>query len=364
MTVTIANIGWGSYASFEGPFFGGKQRYVLPNDPTENDRIMNVVTAPEGGAYDAINMYDAGIVSVGLIQWINAGQHSVDAMLGRVIEDHGEDKVFLPLADVMKQCNATFKKNASGAWRFFQDNVEVASDAQQRKLFMLGAGTKGSYTPAAKTLAKTWAMGFANVFADPDAQRAQVDYTVPRLKEFLQADVRSAMYDGQPDEGWIAAASAAVISFAVNVPAMTARAYRSYVPGKDVKWSPDWVIGLLKHITFNGPSTGIWLKRYNEIRPVLEKLYAVKLPRTSIELSAWRPAGASLPSTISDVKQPVVVENVPPIDTTTTGPVSVDELPAPVHSTDEQPTPQGVVPAWKSIFDFIMMIIGLIFGKK
>jgi len=363
MAVTIANIGWGSYASFEGPFFGGKCRYTLPDDPTENDRIMNVVTAPEGGHYDAINMYDSGIVSVGLIQWINAGQHSVDAMLGRVIEDHGEDKVLVPLADAMTKSGATFKKNASGAWRFFQDNVEVSTDSQQRKLFMMGCGPKGSYSAAAKERAKIWAVGFANVFADPAAQKAQVDYTVPRLKEFLQTDVRKSVYDSQPDEGWTAAARAAIISFAVNVPNLTAKLYRSYASSAP-KWSSDWVIGLLKHITFNGPSTGIWLKRYNEIRPILERLYAIKLPRTSMELSLWRPTGV-VPVIVTPPPIPVVpvIESVPPpIDTTTSGPTSIDVLPGSTLPTN--PESSSVTPAWKSIFDFIMMIFSFIFRKK
>ena len=370
MTITTNDIKWGRYSNFEGPFFIGKQRYVLPDNPTENDKIMNVITSAEGGAYDAINMYDAGIVSVGLIQWINAGQHSVDAMLGRVITDCGEEKVFVPLSEALTQSNATFKKNEAGQWRFFNEKGEVSSNAQQRQLFMLGCGQLGTWHPKAIQHAKMWAAGLANVFADPAAQKAQVDYTVPRLKEFLFGNVRTSLYDGSPDEGWVACARAAVISFAVNVPGMTAPLYMSYATTtKAKKWSSDWVVGLLKHITFQGPKSNIWLARYNAIRPVLEKLYGVKLPKSTRELSVWSASGIH----INAVTPPKPLVQIPPPpaiieETVPAQPVSPVILPPePINEVTPVPTPVPLpvtVPIWKSIINFIMMIINSILRKK
>ena len=54
----IADIGWGRYRQYEGPFYRGEHRFVLPEDHQRHDRILAVTTATEGGRYDAINMYD------------------------------------------------------------------------------------------------------------------------------------------------------------------------------------------------------------------------------------------------------------------------------------------------------------------
>jgi hypothetical protein len=310
MAVTPADIGWSSYMSNEGPFFIGRQHYVLPPNPTENDHIMDVITAAEGGHYDAINMYDSGIVSVGLIQWIDAGQHSVDNMLGRVADDCGLDKVTGPLADALSQAGAEFKKDSGGSWRFFMAGSEVISNDAERKLFMMGCGPKGSWTDAARLYAKTWAAGLANVWADEGARKAQVDYTVPKLRSFLLADVQHALYDDQPNEGWVGAVRSAMVSFAVNLPAATAAQYRAFAAKVTApKWSSDWAIGLLKQVTF-GSGIGIWPARYNAIRPVLEALYGVSLPKTARDLSSWQPTGANVaPGPVA----PPVTSPAPPV---------------------------------------------------
>ena len=50
-------IGWGGYRSFEGPFWPGRGTpFVLPENPTKDDKILAVISATEGGSYSAINM--------------------------------------------------------------------------------------------------------------------------------------------------------------------------------------------------------------------------------------------------------------------------------------------------------------------
>lgn len=56
MTITVNNIGWGSYTNYEGPFFRGTIPYTLPENPTEADLELLVLTSTEGGRYNAINM--------------------------------------------------------------------------------------------------------------------------------------------------------------------------------------------------------------------------------------------------------------------------------------------------------------------
>ena len=368
MVVTSADVKWSSFSTYEGPVFGGRQAYVLPLNPTENDRIMAVVTAAEGGHYDAVNMYDAGIVSVGLIQWINAKQHSVDAMLGRVIDDCGADKVLGPLKPVLDASGATFKKTPLGAWRFHDaSGTPVESNTQQRALFMKGCGPKGSWSPQAKEHAKAWAAAFANIWADAGARKAQVDYTVPKLRSFLLTDVQKALYDSDDNTGWCGAIRAAMVSFAVNLPALTASLYRAFAAAtKLTKWSTDWCIALLQHVTLQSNHQH-WLLRYNSIRPVLERLWGVSLPRTTRELRSWQPAGVEVPATppaplppapalppsVEEVKEPVK----PP---TPAEPPRPEPQPTPIVPVP--PAPPAVTP-FQAIINFIMTLINLIFKR-
>lgn len=346
---------------------------------------MAVVTAAEGGHYDAINMYDAGIVSVGLIQWINAGQHSVDAMLGRVATDCGIDKVLGPLKPALELSKATFKKTPAGTWRFHDANgVPVETNAQQRALFFLGCGPKGSWNANAKLHAKVWAAAFANIWVDPGARKAQVDYTVPRLKGFLFSNLQKELYDGNPDTGWYGAIRAAIISYGVNLPSPTAKLYNAFIASTKLKkWSSDWCIALLQHVTFQSKQHH-WLLRYNSIRPVLEKLWGVKLPKTTRELSVWKPTGADVPATLTETTKPVpppepkkpepppvvIPEPEPePIVVEPVQPVEPEPQPEPQPVPPPSPPPgpivpvSGVTPAWRTLLNFIIMLFNLFFKR-
>jgi hypothetical protein len=369
MTVTAAQIGWSSYSNFEGPFFIGKCPYVLPTSPTENDELMAAITAAEGGHFDSINMYDAGICSVGLIQWIDAGQHSVDNMLGEVVAQCGIEKVNGPMVAAFAQSGASFKQDASGNWRFFNAAGDALTNDQMHKLFMNGPGTKGSWTDVNKLYAKTWAAAFANVFADPGAQKAQVDYTAPRLKSFLVSGVGSELYDGTPSTGWTGAARAAMVSFAVNLPAVVGAQYNAFAKAtKSAKWSSDWVIGLLKQVTFAGP-TALWPARYNAIRPVIEKLFGVELPQTAKLLQAWAPTGTEVAAEPTEAPAPkpvsAPVHEPDPFPAPPVIPAVVDvPPPAPVVSNPSAPVVVAGTSVFLVIWNFIMMLLKSLGGKN
>ena len=55
---TPQEMGWGTYREYEGPFYRGKASFRLPVSPTESDQILAVITATEGGRWDAYNGYD------------------------------------------------------------------------------------------------------------------------------------------------------------------------------------------------------------------------------------------------------------------------------------------------------------------
>ena len=299
MTVTPDKIGWSAYSSYEGPFFGGVQSFHLPGEPDESDRYLAVITAAEGGHYDAINMYDRGIISVGIIQWIEAGQFSVSGMLGEVCDVVGEDAVMVPLKPAMDLVGCTFKKNAHGQWRFFFNDAkgEVDSLEKTRILFLGCPGLKGSWTPEAKQRAKTWAACVANVWATEEARHAQNVYTRVRLPGFVMSDAKSALFGSEPNEGWVGALRAAYMSFAINLPAVANAQVKEVLPTLSglTKWSPDWCTAVLKQLTF-GPAIKIYPIRYNGIRPVLEHLWGITLPKTADDLAAWKPGSAPVPS--------------------------------------------------------------------
>ncbi len=326
MTVTIDQIGWSAYKDFEGPYFHGVQGFTLPSGPDEADRYLAVITAAEGGHYDAINMYDRGIVSVGVIQWIEAGQHSVSGMLGHVIDKCGPSTVTGPLQPALDLCNATFKKNAKGQWRFFFNDAkgEVDSLEKTRILFLGCSGLKGSWTPEARARAKTWAACLANVWSTEEARRAQNSYTRSKLLPwFVLADAKATLFGPEPEEGWIAALRAAYVSFAVNLPAVANAQLKIAIASlTSAKWSPDWCTGVLKQLTF-GPGIAIYPIRYNGIRPVLERLWGIELPKTARDLAIWQePSAHELP--LIEIPPPPIV---PVIESPTLAPQNSGPVP-------------------------------------
>lgn len=45
----ISDIKWGSYKQWEGPFYPGKCKYVLPENPLSFEKLLAVVCSTEGG---------------------------------------------------------------------------------------------------------------------------------------------------------------------------------------------------------------------------------------------------------------------------------------------------------------------------
>jgi len=311
---TPSEIGWGTYQQYEGPFYRGKHPFDIADvEKTAlgssggaplDARLLAVVTATEGGRYDAINMYDRCIVSVGLIQWCEAGQYSVSALLGRIVDrDAG---LLGPLAPALAASNAEFKKNAAGKYRFFFRDAagEVDSAEKQRKLFFLeSSGLKGGWSDEQKAHAKHWGACLADMLAAPAARIVQVEHTLPKLVGFCMPDAKKILFEENlPNEGLVGAVRAAYISFAANLPAVANTHLKEAVAkSKAPKWSQDWAIDVLRQLTF-GPEIAIYPHRYKAIRPVLEKLYGVDLPDMAEELRGDSPANAERGVDMSSVE--------------------------------------------------------------
>ena len=286
---TPAQIGYGKYGGYEGPYFRGAAPFVEPADPSDAEKILAATTATEGGRWDAINSYDRCIISVGLIQWCEANQFSVSDMLGKVMER--DPALLAPLQTAMNQSGATLKQNGKGQWRFYTASGETVTLAQQQRLFLLNSnGKEGSWDDASKTHARTWAAGVASVFQQVEAQKAQAEFTVPRLKGFALQAAQGILWGAEsdlPNDAWVGAIRAAYITFAVNLPAVANSMIQKAPTAGLTKWSPDWCIAIMKQLTF-GPNIAIYPHRYEAIRPVIERLYGVNLPDFAADLKAWQ----------------------------------------------------------------------------
>jgi hypothetical protein len=286
--VAVSEIGWGKYRQFEGPYYKGKFGYVLPSSPNEADRQLAVITATEGGHYDAWNGYDICGWTSGLIQWCERNQYSVSDMLGAVCE-YDED-IIKGVDDLGAEFGLKFEKNEKARYRFkFKDGRgEVDSLVEQNQLFYIhGDGTQGSWTPETSLYGKRWAAAISTVWENAEARRIQNEYTAKRLGGFMLPFAKS-VFGAMPSTDLALGLMAAYLSFAANNPTWANKSLQTAVTQNPhiSAWSSDWAVAILREMTF-GPGVAIYPHRYEAIRPVLENLYGMNLPDMSADLQAW-----------------------------------------------------------------------------
>lgn len=292
--VTPDDIGWASYRQYEGPFYRGSAPFTMPPSPTDEDLILQVITATEGGHYDAYNGYDKCACTLGVIQWCDRGQFSVCDMLGHTAE--ADISLIQPVLEWCRELGVEFRQNARGRWRYFvvhssgSDALplgEVDRPSEQDKLYRLrSSGHRGTWDERSIAHAKKWAAALASVYHDRIAQRAQVEFTVNRLHSFVQQRVRG-LFDGAPDTGLGRAFQAAYLSFAANNPTWAAtHLQRAALSTRATAYSEDWLVEVLRELTF-GPGIAIYPERYDAIRPVLERYYGIDLPDMAGELEQY-----------------------------------------------------------------------------
>ena len=282
----VEEIYWRSYQEYEGPFYGGKVKFKLPKDPTVQDKYLAAIVAIESGHYDAINMYDRMIVSVGLIQFGEANIFSVTKLIGSICDAGKEAYVQECLKPGLQISNSTFRKNHKGIWRFFMGDMEVNSLALQHTLFLGCDGRKGSWTPETKLRAKTWAACFATILENLEICEIQKKFTEDRLYGFLTAEAKKVLFDDKTTSPWADATRAIYLTYAINAPRI---AGDMLVATKFVgeKWSQEWCLSLIKKLTF-GPNIKIYPIRYDAVRPVIESMFGVELPKTAVALDSLK----------------------------------------------------------------------------
>lgn len=293
--IDVSQIKWGKYLSWEGPWFPGTTKVTPSASPSMQEIFFLTLTATEGASWNAINMYDRCIVSVGAIQWCEASQYSVSDMLGMALrEDPGQLQRW---NEFVKAGGYAFRPKTLGSTKFryfsLESGDEVDTIDEQRRLFLLNSnGKQGTWDEASKEHAKQWAAMLATVFARLPAQLAQRAFTMSRLLGFVFQDVKDELFKPggiwPANDQWTFAAQAAYLSFAGNNPTWARKYYQDW---RSRAWhtdsTKDKAIGLIRNLTF-GPEVSIYPERYNKIRPVLEKYLHVDLPDFHEELKEWQ----------------------------------------------------------------------------
>ncbi len=291
MTVSIDQVRWGKYKGYQGPWFPGVQKVDMGGELSWNSKTFLTVTGTEGGHLDAVNAYDRMIMTVGAIQWGEAGQYSVSDLLGEAYEA-SPDFVLETLRPGLTASKTEFKKNARGRYRFhFLDSRgEVDRIPEQQQLFLLNSDGM-AWDSASKEYAKLWVTCMANVWESVETRQAQVEFTIPRLTGFITKEAKAILFGGDSpaeNEGWAGALRSGYISFAANLPAVASKHLLRVVgTTQETPWSPEWCIEILKGLTF-GPQIAIYPGRYTKIRPILEEQFGIDLPDMADDLERWK----------------------------------------------------------------------------
>src|SRR3972149_1143238 len=168
----VKDVRWGYYEGFEGPWYPGRVKFLLPNSPSSEQLMMSVITATEGGALDAINHYDRCIDTQGVIQWCNrAPTCFVDQIYSKVNLDALE-----PVLAFARERGYRF--NYSAGHFAGRDGELINTPERQTTMYFDGAsGLKGAWTEGQKAYAKSWVAAAADVWQSPQAQEAQINFT-------------------------------------------------------------------------------------------------------------------------------------------------------------------------------------------
>jgi hypothetical protein len=239
-------------------------------------------------------MYDTGLVSVGAIQFIDAGSFQVTDMLGAVADELGVDYINAALKPALDLTNTSFIK-VGNAWRFSFNNTSTVVNTKdtQKQLYFgdTNGNTLGSYDDTKRLRAKTWAACLANVWADPHAVAIQSHFTLPRLiSGFVWNELKQDLFTGdQPEDGWIGAVRAMLLSFAVNAPAIVVKRYAACRSNGLPFGSPEWCLAVL-HGVVVGAGIDVWPARWVAERALVKRMFGVTLP-TYVQLTSgvWDP---------------------------------------------------------------------------
>ncbi len=360
--ITQSHLRWNVYHGWEGPVFPGNMPVPAANlDSSFHSKVLAITAAAEGGGFNAVQLWDSGLLSVGAIQFIDSGSWNVCNMLGEVAEACGVEQVIAMLKPALDICDASFSKLSDGKWRFSLKGQVVNTTALQKLLYFGDAqgNTKGSYNEAKRTRVKTWAVCMANVWDIPGSTDVQSDFTLRKLKDgFTWGSLRTDLFNGasEMDDGWLGATRAMLLAYAVNAPAIVVKRYDVARHNNKEKFSREWCLEVLHDVVINS-GIDVWRNRWPAKLPFVEKAFGVKLPSyAQLATKTW---SLEAPKPPRPEPKPATVE--PEISV---GPI-VHPVPDTIMSTPPEDPPHFPVVAaasgWIAVFEVLFGFIKIMF---
>ncbi len=279
------NMRWGMYQNYEGCYHLGNIRVEYPSQNADfSEKVVCFAAKAEGGNWNAVNMYDSGFLSVGAIQWIDAApQMSVTGMLANVVKECGEESLRKVLQPALDISGADFVYSQEEQKFRFTKEKRIVETKDLQKILYFGdtlGNQKGSFTAQKKQICKVWGSCMANVWLLDGAIKAQKDFTYSKInKQFLYGKAKTdLMAEGLSSDGWEGMIRAAVVSYAVNIPAVANRKYETAAKNsKNEMFSPQWCLDVLYELVVVA-QVKLWTHRYTAQREAAEKLFGVQLP--------------------------------------------------------------------------------------
>lgn len=284
MLVKPEDLAWQEkgYLDWQGYLWRGRQKWVVPAQPTDDQKYLSVLMQTEsGGMLDATQSYDVMGLTTGGIQWGEIGTFMVTRLLGEV--GLVDPKLLIPLQPALSATGATLGRNAKGEWRWKRRGQWVESKAAQSELLRgASTGKKGTWRDADKAINAAWVAGVASVFQDQRALDVQLGFTYARLRGFAGKRAKAILWAPnlpKTDAGLVGALRAIFISYAANLPAVAEEMLvRATETSKAKPWSETWVGDCMESLIY-GPDIAIYEHRYKLIEPLVEKFYGVQLPQ-------------------------------------------------------------------------------------
>lgn len=292
MIVRTAQIKFGSYKHREGPYFWGQSKIAPFKNPTPGQILLETVMATEsqGGKPAAVNLYDTCDVTLGLPQLCEAAGLLATKLLGVLHEAAPE--AFAPLHAHLASIGGSFRKE-NGVWRFFNAQGQVVDTYAERQAFFYGgaSGVKGTWKPKQKDFAIAWAAVLATCLDDERTFDAHTRYAANSLLSFVMPETAAILFpkgaQSVSNRGWKGAMQAIFVSFSANLPLNAHRNFQAFLKEQGhLRYDESFTIGMAQRLAF-ADGIGIYARRWDDIRRVVEQRYRVNLPDFASDLRAY-----------------------------------------------------------------------------
>jgi len=236
---------WASYGKRRGWAHWGEQsalRLVVPGDEWMT-KAVRVAAAAEGGKLDAVQCYDAGIMSAGPLQGTAAWGY-LQRLIGRM-QAHDFERVADHIAEVMyeRSWSAVWEAPVGvftrGGYAFYTLDRDSAlqdpSDTRPELCRILLGGSDGvTWSKEQSDHAKAWVRALVGLLRDPRFAPVVAEESAWILRRFLWSKAVPYLERVESEPGVL---RAAYLAFAINHPAGALRLLKGSV---DASFDPQF----------------------------------------------------------------------------------------------------------------------------